>query len=127
MTYLAFVLDERSRAKLLQELPPSFAKVIAHHVTIIFPKTSEEQAEMRRLYRQLLDQEHDVQVNSYYKGEHIEAAGVTFNGDTKRPTGGFYHVTLSLEAPAKPVDSNKLTSPQRIKPFELTGKVKLVD
>lgn len=127
MTYLAFVIDERSRALLLERLPAKFEKVIAHHVTIIMPKTTDEAVKMRRLMLQLADQEHDVEVTCHYVGEHIEAAGVIFNGDKKRPTGGFYHVTLSLEPPAKPVDSNKLTNPTPIEPFKLTGAVQLLD
>lgn len=128
MTYLAFVLDAASRARLLKNVPPKFAKVVAHHVTLIFPTTDIEAAKARRMMLQLADQEHDVEVISHYVGEHIEAVGVTFNGDKKRPNGGFYHVTLSLEPPAKPKDSNTLTKPTLLsQPFKLTGSVQLVD
>lgn len=128
MTYLAFVLDEPARARLLAELPPKFAKVLAHHVTIVFPTSSDEAAKARRMMLQLAGQEHDVEVINHYVGEHIEAVGVTFNGEKKRPGGGFYHVTLSLEPPAKPKDSNKLVNPTALsKPFKLTGTVQLVD
>lgn len=128
MTYLAFVLDAPSRARLLEELSPKFTKVVAHHVTLVFPTSADEAAKARRLLLQLAGQEHDVEVISHYVGEHIEAVGVTFNGVRKRPNGGFYHVTLSLEPPAKPKDSNTLTNPALLsKPFKLTGAVQLVD
>lgn len=128
MTYLAFVLDEPSRAKLLAQLPPKFKTVVAHHVTLLFPKTPVEEAKARRLMLQLAGQEHDVKVINHYVGEHIEAVGVTFNGETRRPNGGFYHVTLSLEAPAKPKDSNGLTDPTVLtKPVNLTGTVQLIN
>lgn len=128
MTYLAFVLDEPSRAKLLASVPPKFKTVVAHHVTILFPKTPIEEAKARRLMLQLAGQEHEVKAVSHYTGEHIEALGVTFNGEKKRPNGGFYHVTLSLEAPAKPKDSNSLTNPTALpKPFNLTGTIQLVN
>lgn len=128
MTYLAFVIDAPSRARLLEQVPPKFAKVIAHHVTLVFPTSPDDAATARRMMLQLGEQEHDVEVVNHYVGEHIEAVGVTFNGDKKRSNGGFYHVTLSLEAPAKPKDSNKLTKPVALpQPFKLTGKVQLVD
>jgi hypothetical protein len=126
MTYLAFVLDDRSRALLLERLPPRFSNVIAHHVTLIYPKTEGEKAKMRRMYIQLLDQECDVEVYREYVGEHIHAAGVIFNGATTKMLGGFYHVTMSLENPAKPVDSNKLKEFTTLdKPFKLTGTLQL--
>lgn len=127
MTYLAFILDKESRARLLQAVPARFSNVIAHHVTLLFPKTEAQNATMRRMMLQLAGQEHDVEVISEYVGEHIHAVGVTFNGDKKRPTGGFYHVTVSLEAPAKPKDSNDLKNPSPVTPFKLTGTVQLVD
>lgn len=128
MTYLAFVIDAASRARLLEAFPPKFAKVIAHHVTLVFPTSETEAAKARRMMLQLGGQEHDVEVIGHYVGEHIEAAGVTFNGSKKRPNGGFYHVTLSLEPPAKPKDSNTLTNPTPLShPFKLTGTVQLVD
>jgi hypothetical protein len=130
MTYLAFVLDAASRAKLLNEVPAMFERVIAHHVTLIFPKTEEEKAEMRRVYLSLTSisgTKPTVKVINHYVGEHIHAVGVKVNGGTARNNGGFYHVTVSLESPAKPVDSNKLVSPTALEPFELTGTVQLVD
>lgn len=125
MTYLAFVLDASSRARLLAELSPKFAKVIAHHVTLV-PPTEAEKA--RRMMLQHAGQEHEVLAINRYSGEHIEAVGVTFNGEKKRHDGSFYHVTLSLEEPAKPKDSNKLTRPTLLsQPIKLTGTVQLCD
>lgn len=128
MTYLAFILDDSSRALLLKNIPPRFSKVIAHHVTLIYPKTEADKAKMRRMHTQLLGQECDAEVYREYTGEYIHAAGVRFNGSVTRMLGGFYHVTMSLEAPAKPVDSNKLkTFIELSTPFKLTGTVQLVD
>lgn len=127
MTYLAFILDSESRTRLLAEVPARFSNVIAHHVTLLFPRKPDEEATMRRLMLQLAGQDHEVEVINRYDGEHVHAVGVKFNGETKRPNGGFYHVTVSLEAPAKPKDSNSLTKPVSINPFKLTGKVQLVN
>lgn len=127
MTYLAFVLDGPSRARLLKEVPARFSTVIAHHVTLLFPRKPGEDAAARRLMLQLAGQEHEVEVINRYDGDHVHAVGVKFNGETKRPNGGFYHVTVSLEAPAKPKDSNNLTKPVSLNPFKLTGTVQLVD
>ncbi len=128
MTYLAFVIDDPSRALLLERLPPKFEKVIAHHVTLIFPTSPDEAAKARRMMLQLQDQEHVVEVINHYVGEHIEAVGVTFNGEKKSPVDRFYHVTLSLEPPAKPKDSNALTKPTPLPQlFKLTGTVQLIN
>ena len=43
--YLAFVLDNKSRDKLISAFPPSFDKTICHHVTIKFNNVSEEDVE----------------------------------------------------------------------------------
>jgi hypothetical protein len=136
MTYLAFVLDDASRAHLLQAVPPKFEKVIAHHVTIIFPHNKPAEQLMRAAFADMMSKEMEAEVVRHCIGEHIEAVGISFNGTTMRPLGGYYHVTVSLEPPAKPVDSNKLfaddapvgtVSSLAIKPFRLTGSLQLVD
>ena len=50
-----------------------------------------------------------VRVIAYLKGEHIECFEVEVNGAHRLELNGQrYHVTHSLEVPAKPVDSSKL-------------------
>lgn len=125
--YLAFVLDERSRTLLLERIPPKFCNVIAHHVTIFYPKNA---ADTQLMYAEhqawQADEPIKLEVVRHYVDEHIHAVGVELNGKYLRLDGEFYHVTLSLEPPAKPVDSNKILAKYPIPRFELTGSVKLV-
>lgn len=72
----------------------------------------------------------DVKVNviGYAQGQLIEALAVEIDGKTRRLDGSFYHVTLSLSAPRKPVDSNTLIN--LVKPvdkIQLHGEFKLLD
>ena len=136
MTYLAFVLDDSARDRLLSAAQPVFEKVIAHHVTIIFPNNKPAEELMRAAFKDMLGKEIEVEVDRHFIGEDalVQAVGVKVNGSAVRPLGGYYHVTISLDSPAKPVDSNKLfdgrtanVSSLPIKPFRLTGSLQLVD
>lgn len=126
MSYLAFVLDDASRARLLQAVPARFPKVIAHHVTMIFPKQPKDAALLEQMLKYHTANLPEVHAVCHYQGPDIHAVGVTFNGLRKRPDGSFYHVTVSLRPPAKPADSNKLSNPTEISHFALTGSVQLL-
>jgi hypothetical protein len=116
---------------LLDAVPPAFEKVIAHHVTLLFPKTAEERVGLRKTLERLQAKPIQVIAHSVCAGENIQAVGVTVNGQLFREAGGCYHVTMSLKAPAKPVDSNKLFGTVEPlvfdEPIELTGQVELLD
>lgn len=127
--YLSFTLDAESRARLLANVPATFLKVIAHHVTLIFVKTrQDEQAACAQLaLANAGAYSPKVTVTGRLDGDHVQAVTVTVDGHADRPDGSFYHVTVSLEPPAKPVDSNKLRNPVPIAPFNLTGKIELLN
>ena len=98
MGYSAYVIEDQSRLQLLEYFPPKFSDIIAHHVTFCFP-----------------DQEpppkcNEVTVVGYALSQKLECVVVEVNGSVERPSGGFFHVTLSLDrsAGAKPVHSNRL-------------------
>lgn len=126
--YLAFVLDEASRNKLIKISPPQFSKVICHHVTIIF-----------KLNQGLLDsftqsetEDPTVEVTGVVSDDKIECFTVEINGKSKRIEGGFYHITHSLTPPAKPVQSNDLLKKVNGVPsipfqqkIKVTGKLQL--
>ena len=101
-TYLAFEISEASRKKLLEIFPPKFSKVICHHVTIEFNLTPEKLKKLEPLLRSR------VMVIGKAEGEGIEAIAVSLDGNRRRVDGSFYHVTLSLNPPHKPVESNNL-------------------
>lgn len=107
--YLAFELSDKSRANLLALFSPRFSKVIAHHVTIEFNLTKENFDK----YKRMLEPTPKVSAYGYAKGDGIECVAIAISGpniqnDTDRADGSFYHVTLSLDPPHKPVESNKL-------------------
>lgn len=101
MSYEAFVLDGKSRDRLIKAFPPKYPDVLAHHITEKFgvPKPTEPV----RHYGV------DVKVIGYADdGVGCEALVVEVNGKSTRKDGKVYHVTLSIDRAAgrKPVDSN---------------------
>lgn len=107
MGYIAFVLDDKSRTKLLRMWPTSHPDVICHHVTLEFgvPET--------RLV-QMMEELGPVRINvrGIAKNDSVEALLVTVNDRAVRPDGKIYHITHSIDRlkGAKPVHSNELVS-----------------
>jgi hypothetical protein len=102
MGYEAFVLTEASRASLLEQFPPKFPDVIAHHITHRFGvhKPAEMPAPTPTSF----------EVVGYAADDSLEALVVrkrTAVGQN-RPDGKPYHITWSLDRSKgrKPVDSN---------------------
>lgn len=96
--YLAYNLTKEARESLLKAFPNRFDKVIAHHVTFQFGVAES----------QPLPPKAKVIVVGYSFNNNIECVVVSVNGSTQRPDGKTYHITLSHNNKAKPVDSNKL-------------------
>lgn len=98
--YTAYVLTDESREFLSEKFPPKYSKVIGHHVTVEFgvPDNTE------------LPEDAEVKViGEADSGDGLQALVVSVNGSAKRPDGGAYHITWSLEEDRyKPVDSNEL-------------------
>ncbi len=100
--YTALVLTDESRSILEDKFPPKYDKFIGHHVTIEFGVPSDtplpEPASVKLLGKK-------------DSGDGLEVIVVSVNGDVKRPDGGIYHITWSLD-PDKyaPKDSNDLLS-----------------
>lgn len=128
--YLAFVLSEASRAQLLSICPPTHSKVICHHVTIVFGISAEKLKKFQAAYP---NTDPIVEATGIRIGEKVECFTVNVDGNSRRTFGDgqYYHVTLSVEPPAKPVDSNKLFVPgvKEVKfeaPIKLEGTFQLV-
>ena len=99
MGYIALNITHTSRERLLKKFKPLNDKVIAHHITYQFPAKQSDP----------LPSVKEVKVVGYTSTEGLECAVVEVDGDTKRPDGGTFHITLSLEpSKHKPVDSNEL-------------------
>lgn len=97
MTYEAFVLTPESRAHVIDNFPPKYPEVIAHHVTHRFGVPKGDSS----LYGKIVH----IRVIGYAVEDGIEALVVAVNGQDRRPDGKFYHITLSL-------DRNKGKKPQ---------------
>ncbi len=121
--YLAFVLDDDSRNKLIKAFPPTFSKVICHHVTLKFFNVTEDDVDS-------FVHTKEVNVVGYASDEALEALVVAFDGNTVREDDSTYHITHSLEPDKrKPVDSNKVISKNGFvklpKKITITGSFKL--
>jgi hypothetical protein len=102
--YLAYEISEKSRAHLLRLFRPQFSKVICHHVTIEFNLTPEK----LKNFVTLLDSAPPVFARGIARGDGVECIAITIGKDAVRSDGSFYHITLSVEPPHKPVESNNL-------------------
>jgi hypothetical protein len=97
--YTGYLLTLASRAELLAAFPPIYERVIAEHVTVAFdvdaltPAPPAPQA---------------VEVVGYIdSGDGIQAVLVAVDGETFRPDGKLYHITLSLGDGRYAAESNK--------------------
>lgn len=99
--YVALVLNDQTRATLVERFPPKYKDFIGHHITLKFgvPKDTDLPLQPR-----------DVKVVGYASDDSLEAFVVSVDGKVNRPDGSTYHITWSLDRSKgrKPVDSNKL-------------------
>jgi len=100
--YIALVLTEEGRERLLSRITPAHPDVITHHVTWEF-KVSEDAP---------LPEVSQVMVVAVACNDKIQAATVEVNGTSRKPDNRIAHVTISLDSAkgAKPVHSNDLLS-----------------
>ena len=92
MGYSCYKLSDASRRSLLAHFPPRYPLVKADHVTVRFG--------VNRDYS--LPPAADIEVIGYADdGRGIEALVVSVNGETQRPDGSVYHVTLSYDPEKK--------------------------
>ena len=98
--YTAFVLDDETRAALLERYPPKYDKVIAHHITV--NGGAKKDAE-------LPEYEWIKVVGEGDSGDGLQALAVMVDGKYHRADGKPYHITWSLDPDKyKPVDSGEL-------------------
>jgi hypothetical protein len=99
--FTGWTLDRAQREKLLREIPPAYRDVIADHVTLLgrapasAPQPEPVEAEI---------------IGAVDDGEGVQALIVEVNGSSKRPDGGTFHITWSLDRRRgrKPVQSNEV-------------------
>jgi hypothetical protein len=85
--YICWLLDEAGRQSLLESVPAQFATVVCHHVTLHFDVSSDTALPPPKV--------------GYVVGEIIDkgvqAVVVEIDGNTIRPDGERFHVTVSLD------------------------------
>ncbi|MBK4734939.1 hypothetical protein [Noviherbaspirillum pedocola] len=101
MAYSAYVIADASRMAILDSFPPKFGDVICHHVTERFGLSAGDRQ---------LPPPAEILIVGYACDASLEALVVTVDGNMRRPDGGTYHITLSLERALgrKPVDANRV-------------------
>lgn len=103
--YLAFVLDEESRSKLIRLFKPSYSQVLCDHVTIEF---NLDRYGIPSQLTLLDSKPSTVKAIGIARGDGVECIAISIDNNTVRADGSFYHVTLSVEPPHKPFESNTL-------------------
>lgn len=127
--YLAYVLSDKCRADLLKLYAPKHEKVFIHHVTIEFNLNEEKLQKIMASFKGKVK----GMVTGACWNERVDCFTVSINGQTKRPSHGFYHVTASCAPGAKPGMSNDLLEKRNGEPevrwrgfIFLEGEIQLV-
>lgn len=125
MSYEAFVLDNKSRDRLIKAFPPKYPDVLAHHITERFgvPKPTEP-VRHYGVYVNVIGYADD--------GVGCEALVVEVSGKSTRKDGKVYHMTLSIDRAAgrKPVDSNRVIKEKGwtfVQPFSILAYYDVLD
>jgi hypothetical protein len=92
---IGWLVDEAQRIELLQQFPPRYANVVAHHVTLASLTADELPAPVIGEIVGIADD-----------GDGVEALVVRIGGGTERPDGSSYHITWSLGEGRRAKESN---------------------
>ena len=97
--FTGWFLDEAERAELLRQFEPAYRDIVADHVTLRGPAEARGQAPAVAA-AEIVGVADD--------GSGVQALVVKIDGTTRRPDGGTYHITWSLDRARgrKPVESN---------------------
>lgn len=99
--YTGYKLTAESRKLLLEKFPPKYEKVICDHITYKFGTPKDEP---------LPPSVKDIRVIGYIDSDDgVEGVVVSLDGRTRRLDGKLYHITLSLAADRKAVETNNYT------------------
>src|SRR3712207_5976121 len=92
---IGWLVDEEQRVELLQQFPPVYSEVVAHHVTLASNSSDELPAPAIGEIVGVADD-----------GAGVQALVVSIGGSTDRPGGGTYHITWSLAEGRAAKESN---------------------
>jgi hypothetical protein len=93
---IGWLLAEKDREKLLEQFPPKYGNVVAHHVTL--KSEADEEPLPPGVEAQLVGQTDD--------GNGVQAMVVAIDGTADRPDGSTYHITWSLGEGRRARESN---------------------
>lgn len=96
--YIAFVLQAESREEVLHRFPSRFEEIRAEHVTYLYGVNANTAMPAAGV----------LTVLAYVSDQSLEALIVSFNGETIRPDGSIFHLTLSKAAGRRSLESNRL-------------------
>lgn len=128
--YIAFVLDEESRTRILKNFPPKYPDVIAHHVTLTFG-VPEPDEDIMKAFNSVMSNDAEIKVIEYVDDGKVEVLVVSINGNSTRTDGKYYHLTLSIDRSkgAKPVHANEVLANyfhSVYYPIHISGKVEFI-
>jgi len=106
-------LPPDERELLLRRFPPKYENVIADHVTL------------RSGARDLPHKPDARIVGRADDGSSLECLVIELDGTTDRPDGSTYHITWSLGAERKPIESNAMLREEGWKPIDPPVPVQL--
>jgi hypothetical protein len=113
MAVTGWKLPKDERAQLLERFPPRYENVIADHVTLRMGGGSPPPKPHARVVGRADD------------GDSLECLVVELDGTTDRPDGSTYHITWSLGAGRKPIESNEVLRERGWAPIEAPIPVEL--
>lgn len=117
--YTGYLLSESSRNKLLELYPPKYERVVAHHITHMFPATIDDIPPMPS----------SIHIIGHIdSGDGVEGFLVEIDDNVIRQDGIFrYHLTYSLANNRKSVETNKYVNDnvKLINPIKITVTPKL--
>lgn len=112
--YSGWLVDPADRADLLDRLPPRYALVVAHHVTLKLGDGAPPEAV-----------EHCEIVGEADDGSGVQAMVVRLGGTISRPDGGTYHVTWSLAPGREARESNDVIRAYGWRPLDPPVRIRL--
>jgi hypothetical protein len=104
MTYNGWMLPDVERARVLEKFHARFAVVKCSHVTL----SLEDKA---------IPADADIEIVGYASDDGVEALVCRVSGETRRPDGGTYHLTLSVADGRASRESNDVIA-KGWEPFE---------
>lgn len=111
---MGWLVDEAQRVELLQQFPPRYETIVAHHVTLATLSTDP-----------LPDAAIGEIIGEADDGSGVQALVVRIDGTTDRPGGGTYHITWSLGPDRAAKESNDVIAASGWRTFDLPEPVTL--